>query len=174
VGGATDGPGRDADAVVAFVRALVTPPWPPDAEAAERMLAALGVHPTGEVAAHPPDSELRALTGGPDAVDHLGYGTHRGEVTSVGFYLARHGGPHDPDVRRDHDDLVAALSASFGPSRPAFDDQASPVLWGVGELEVGVQAFDRVDSSVMLWIEHRERSARQERAAEEAVEAERP
>jgi hypothetical protein len=48
------------------------------------------------------------------------------------------------------------------------------VLWGVGELEVGVQAFDRVDSSVMLWIEHRERSARQERAAEEAVEAERP
>jgi hypothetical protein len=152
-------------AVVAFVRALATPPWPGDAADAERMLAALGVRPTGEVDAHAPDSDLRALTGGPDAVDHLSYGTHAGEVTGVGFFLARHGGPRDPLVRADHDALVAALTAAFGPSRPAFDDQPSPVSWDVGELGVGVQLFDRIDSGVMVAVDHRERSARAEAAA---------
>ncbi|OUE21667.1 hypothetical protein BFL34_01025 [Clavibacter michiganensis] len=152
-------------AVVAFVRALATPPWPGDAADAERTLAALGVHPAGEVDAHAPDADLCALTGGPDAVHHLSYGTHRGEVTSVGAHLARHGGPRDPLVRRDHDALVAALTAAFGPSRSPIAGQPSPVLWDVDELEVGVQLFDRVDSSVMLWVDHRERSARAEAAA---------
>jgi hypothetical protein len=162
---AADEPGSDTAAVVAFVRALATPPWPRDAAEAERMLAGRGAHPTGEVDAWSPGSALHALTGGPDAADSLSYGTHEGEVTSVGFHLARHGGPYDPDVRREHDDLVAALTASLGPSRQVLDDQPSPVLWDVGELEVSVQLFDRVDSSVMVWVDHRERSARAEAAA---------
>ncbi|OUE27276.1 hypothetical protein [Clavibacter michiganensis] len=149
-------------AVVAFVRALATPPSPRDVAEAERMLAALGARPTGEVDAYAPDSELRALAGGPDAVDHLSYGTHAGEVTGVGFFLARHGGPRDPLVRCDHDALVAALTAGLGPARPVFDDQPSPVSWDVGELEVEVQLFDRVDSSVMVGVDHRERAARAE------------
>ncbi|MDO4031899.1 hypothetical protein [Clavibacter michiganensis] len=169
MGDAAPDPDPDPDeataAVVAFVRVLVTPPWPSDVADAERMLAALDMHPTGEVDAYVPDSEPRALTGGPDAVDHLSYGTHAGEVASVGFHLARHGGPRDPIVRRDHDALVAALAAVFGPSCPVFDDQPSPVRWHVGELEVSVQIFDRVDSSVMVWVDHRERSARAEAAA---------
>jgi hypothetical protein len=164
VGDATSDPDEATAAVVAFVRALATPPWPPDAADAERMLAVLGVRPTGEVDAYAPDSDLRALTGGPGAVHHLSYGTHAGEVTSLGFFLARHGGPRDPLVRRDHDALVAALTAVFGPSHPAFDDQPSPVAWHVGDMEVGVQLFDRVDISVMVGIDHRARSAEEERA----------
>jgi hypothetical protein len=164
VGDAAEDPGSDTQAVVAFVRALVTPPWPRDAAEAEQMLARLGAHPTGEVDASSPASALHVLTGGPAAVTHLSSGTHAGEVTSVGFHLAQHGGPYDPDVRREHDDLVAALTAAFGPSHPAFDDQPSPLLWDVGELEVSVQLFDRVDSSVMVGIDHRARSAEEERA----------
>ncbi|MBM7026231.1 hypothetical protein [Clavibacter zhangzhiyongii] len=174
---AADGPGgpggnADVDAIAAFVRALATSPWPRDAAEAERMLADRGAHPTGEVDAWSPASARHALSGGPDAVAHLSYATHAGEVTSVGCVLARHGGPHDPAVRRDHDDLVAALTAAFGASRRPFDDQPSPILWDVGELEVGVQVFDRVDSSVMAWVDHRERAARQERAAGEPGGAE--
>ena len=167
MGDAAREPHEATATVVAFVRALVSPPWPRDAADAERMLAALGVHPTGEVDAHAPDSDLRALTGGPDAVHDVSYGTHAGEVASVGFHLARHGGPRDPLVRRDHDALVAALAAVFGPSRPVSHDQPSPVVWEVGELQVGVQLFDRVDSSVMAWVDHRERSARAEAAADD-------
>jgi hypothetical protein len=165
VGDAAPDPDGATAAIVAFVRALTRPPWPRDGADAERMLAALDVRPTGEVDAYAPDSDLRALTGGPDAVDHLSYGTHAGEVTSVGFSLARHGGPRDPAVRRDHDALVAALVAAFGSSRAAFDDQPSPVLWDVGELQVAVQLFDRVDSSVMVGVDHRARSAEAERVA---------
>jgi hypothetical protein len=177
VADAADGPGSpdgdaDVDAVVAFVRALATPPWPRDAAEAERMLTDRGAHPTGEVDTWSPASARHALSGGPDAVAHLSYATHAGEVTSVGLVLARHGGPHDPAVRRDHDDLVAALTAAFGASRRAFDDQPGPLLWDVGELEVGVQLFDRVDSSVMAWVDHRDRAARQERAAGEPGGAE--
>lgn len=161
---APDPHGATAVVVVAVVRALATPPWPADVAEAERMLARLGVHPTGEVDAHDTGSDLRTLTGGPDAVDHLVLGTHAGAVTSVGFHLARHGGPRDPLVRRDHDALVPALAAVFGPSRSPIEGQPSPVVWDVGELEVGVQLFDRVDSSVMAWVEHRERSARAEAA----------
>lgn len=160
-------PDEATAAVVTFVRALVSPPWPRDAADAERMLAALGVRPAGEIDAYAPDSDLRALTGGPDAVHHLSYGTHAGEVASVGFHLARHGGPRDPLVRRHHDALVAALAAVFGPSRSPIEGQPSPVVWDVGELEVGVQLFDRVDSSVMVWVDHRERSARAEAAADD-------
>jgi hypothetical protein len=159
------GTGSATDAVVALVRAITTPAWPRDAAEVERMLAGVGVRSTGEVDRWSSGSAQHTLSGGPDAVDHLSYSTHEGEVTSVGLFLARHGGPWDPAVRRDHDDLVAALERSFGPSRPALADQPSPVCWPVGELEVGVQLFDRVDSAVMLWIEHRARSARQERAA---------
>jgi hypothetical protein len=165
VGDAASDPDEATAEVVAFVRALATPPWPRDAADAERMLAALDVHPTGEVDAYAPDCDLRALSGGPGAVHHLSYGTHAGEVTSVGFHLARHGGPRDPLVRRDHDALVAALTAVFGASHPVFDDQPSPVSWHVGDLEVGVPLFDRVDSSVMVGIDHRARSARAEAAA---------
>ena len=161
---APDPHGATAVVVVAVVRALATPPWPADVAEAERMLAGLGVHPTGEVDAYDTCSDLRALIGGPDAVDHLVLGTHAGAVTSVGFHLARHGGPRDPLVRRDHDALVPALAAVFGPSRSPIEGQPSPVVWDVGELEVGVQLFDRVDSSVMAWVEHRERSARAEAA----------
>ncbi|WP_435081189.1 hypothetical protein [Clavibacter michiganensis] len=167
MGDAASDPHEATATVVAFVRAIVSPPWPRDAADAERMLAALGVHPTGEVDAHAPDSDLRALTGGPDAVHDLSYGTHAGEVASVGFHLARHGGPRDPLVRRDHDVLVAALGAVFGPSRPVFDDQPSPVRWHVGELDVSVQILDRVDSSVMVGVDHRERSARAEAATDD-------
>ncbi|KZC94608.1 hypothetical protein [Clavibacter tessellarius] len=152
-------------AVVAFILALTTPPWPDDAAEAERMLARLGVHPTGEVDAHGGGSEPRALAGGPDTVDHVSLGTHEGAVTSTHFSLARHGGPRDPLVRREHDALVAALTAALGPSRSPIEGQPNPVVWDVGELEVGVQLFDRVDSSVMAWVEHRERSARAEAAA---------
>jgi hypothetical protein len=133
------------------------------------MLAALGVRPTGEVDAYAPDSDLRALTGGPDAVDHVILGTHAGEVTSVGFFLARHGGPRDPLVRREHDALVAALTAALGPSRSPIEGQPSPVAWDVGELQVGVQLFDRVDSSVMAWVDHRARAARAEAAGDGPV-----
>ncbi|AJW79676.1 DUF6301 family protein [Clavibacter michiganensis] len=164
MGDAAPDPQPSAAAVVAVVRALATPPWPRDAADAERTLARLGVHPTGEVDAHAPDSDLRALTGGPDAVHRLSYGTHAGEVASVGFFLARHGGPRDPLVRRDHDELVATLAAAFGSPRAVFHDQPSPVVWDVGELQVGVQLFDRVDSSVMVWVDDRERSARAEAA----------
>ncbi|RIJ60589.1 hypothetical protein, partial [Clavibacter phaseoli] len=149
---------------VDFVRALATPPWPRAAADAERMLAPLGVHPAGGVDAWSPTSARHALAGGPDAVDHLSYGVHADRVTGVGFFLARHGGPRDPLVRRDHDALVATLVALFGPPRAALDDQSSPVLWDVAELQVGVQLFDRVDSSVMVDVDHRERSA--EAAAE--------
>ncbi|RIJ52167.1 hypothetical protein DZG00_06050 [Clavibacter lycopersici] len=165
MGDAADAPGKDADAVVDFVRALVTPPWPRDAADAERMLAALGVHPTGGVDAWSPSSAQHALTGGPDAVDHLSYGVHADSVSGIGFFLARHGGARDPLVRRDHDALVAALAALFGPPRAAFDDQSSPVLWDVAELQVGVQLFDRVDSSVMVDVDHSDRSARAEAEA---------
>jgi hypothetical protein len=168
VGDAASDPDEATAEVVAFVRALATPPWPRDAADAERMLAALDVHPTGEVDAYAPDCDLRALSGGPGAVHHLSYGTHAGEVTSVGFHLARHGGPRDPLVRRDHDALVAALAAAFGPSHRAFDDQPSPVSWDVGDLEVGVQLFDRVDSSVMVGVDHRARSAQAEAAARDS------
>ncbi|CAQ00325.1 hypothetical protein ACR8AL_02410 [Clavibacter sepedonicus] len=171
MGDAGPDPHGAAASVVAFVRALATPPWPRHVADAERMLAALGVRPTCDVDAYDPDSdpdpdsELRSLTGSPDAVDHLSLGTHAGGVTIIGFFLARHGRPRDPLVRRDHDALVAALAAAFGVFCPAFDDQPSPVLWDVGELEVGVQLFDRVDSSVMVWVDHRERSVRAEAAA---------
>ncbi len=128
MGDAARDPHEATAGVVAFVRVLVTPPWPSDVADAERMLATLGVHPTGEVDAYVPDSELRALTGGPDAVDHLSYGIHAGEITSIGFFLARHGGPWDPLVRRDHDALVAALAAVLVP--PARYSTISPVPCG--------------------------------------------
>ena len=166
MGGAADSPGEHAAAVVELVRALATPPWPRTAADAERMLAALGVHPTGGVDAWSPSSAQHALTGGPDAVDHLSYGVRADRVTDVGFFLARHGGPRDPLVRRDHDALVAAIAAVFGAPRAAFDDQPSPVRWDVGELQVGVQLFDRVDSSVMVDVHHRGLSAEAEAAAE--------
>ncbi|WP_043670228.1 DUF6301 family protein [Clavibacter michiganensis] len=164
MGDAAPDPREATAAVVAFVRALATPPWPEDRADAERMLARLGVHPAGEVDAYAPDSELHALAGGPDAVHHLSYGIHTGAVTGIGFSLTRHGGPRDPRVRRDHDALVAALAAAFGPSRSPIEGQPSPVLWDVGELEVSVQLFDRVDSCVMVGVDHRERSARAEAA----------
>ncbi|WP_317231931.1 hypothetical protein [Clavibacter capsici] len=165
MGDAAPDPREATAAVVALVRALARPPWPDDPADAERMLARLCVHPAEEVDAHALDADLRALAGGPDAVHHLSYGTHAGALTSVGFFLARHGGPRDPRVRSDHDALVAALGGAFGPSRSPMEGQPSPVLWDMGELEVGVQLFDRVDSSVMVWVEHRERSARAEAAA---------
>ena len=165
MGDAADAPGNDADAVVDFVRALAMPPWPRAAADAERMLEALGVHPAGGIDAWSPASARHALTGGPDAVDYLSYVVHADRVTGVGFFLARHGGPRDPLVRRDHDALVAALAALFGPPRAAFGDQPSPVLWDAGELQVAVQLFDRVDSSVMVGVDHRARSAEEERVA---------
>jgi hypothetical protein len=95
----------------------------------------------------------------------------QGLPVSIGFFIASSLAPVNADTRAKYERLLAWVSGMLGESAQFLPGQPSPVRWQSGELDVGVQLFDRRDSTVMVWVEHRGRSAEVEQAAAAAEHA---
>jgi len=147
---------------VGIVSSLLDGRWLDSEEAAAGALQELGFAV--------PAGAGRQLTGGsvqhdlehPAGIDHASLTTADGEPVSVIFLLASVPEPQSMATTATYRALLAALSDLLGAPERVWPDQPTPVQWRTAELDVGAQLFDRRDSSVMVWVEHRARSQQAE------------
>jgi hypothetical protein len=98
----------------------------------------------------------------PAGIDSASLTTAEGEPFSVILIVASVFEPQNATTIAAYRELLASLSETLGAPSQVWVDQPTPVHWHVGDLDVGAQLFDRRDSSVMVWVEHRARSQRAE------------
>ena len=106
------------------------------------------------------------LTGGsvqhtlapPAGIDHASFTTLDGDPVSVIFFIASVPEPRSEATGAAYRALLASLTDGLGALERVWADQPPPMQWRGAELDVGVQLFDRRDSSVMVWVDHRSRS----------------
>ena len=98
----------------------------------------------------------------PPGIDQASLSTLDGEPTGVVFFIASAADSNNAETKEVYESLTFSLSQILGSSERVWADEPSPVQWCGDDLDVGLQPFDRRDSSVMVWVEHRGRSQKAE------------
>lgn len=144
--------------VIEVVNSLRGDRWLKDDQAAIDALSGLGfAEQPGTVTALPSGLQQRHLDP-PPGIDHATLSSLDGEPTSVIMFIASSLESASPTTRSEYEALVSSLTALLGSPRRVWADEPTPLLWPDADLDIGVQLFDRHDSTVMVWVEHRERS----------------
>jgi len=100
------------------------------------------------------------------AIDQASLSTLDTAPTSVIFFIGASPEPGSVETKEAYESLIASLSVTLGKPQRVWEDQPTPLEWSDTEVDVGVQLFDRRDTSVvMVWVEHRLRSQEAERRA---------
>jgi hypothetical protein len=143
----------------AIVTSLRDGRWLQDEAAASAQLAALGFMGKPGSEAEPLPGLMQREFEGPAGIEQLSLSCLDGRPTTVTFFIGASPEPESAVTRSAYGSLIASLAASLGAPERVWPDRPMPVLWREGELDVGLQLFDRRDHSVvMVWIEHRVRS----------------
>lgn len=148
----------DVGQAVAIVSTLVPGRWLDSHEAATETLRGLGftLRPGADTTLDG-GSVLHDLEH-PPGIDQASLTTLDGDPVGITFLIASVLEPHNSATDTTYRALLAALSEILGPAEQVWADQPTPVHWHAGEIDVGAQLFDRRDSSVMVWVEHRSHS----------------
>jgi len=153
------------DQAVRIASSLLTGRWCASEQAATDELRRLGFTFRPEPARHlTTGSVLHDLTPAP-GIDHAGFTTLDGEPAGVVFFIASSMDARNPVTNEAYQSLLAALTQSLGPAERVWPDEDTPIRWRTTDLDVGLQLFDRRDSSVMVSVEHRARSEEAESRA---------
>jgi hypothetical protein len=143
----------------AIITSLLDGRWLRDEATASAQLAELGfpVRPGTETELSPGliQWELEATTG----IEQPSLSSLEGKPTTVNFFVGSSPEPESATTRSAYEALIASLDLTLGAPERVWPDQPTPILWRNGDLDVGMQLFDRRDASVvMVWIEHRLRN----------------
>jgi hypothetical protein len=157
--------GMSVERAVAVVTSLREGGWLDGDEAALVRLAALGLIEKPRAGAELPSGLHRRELEAAQGIEQPSLSSVDGEPANVTFFMGSSPEPESEATRSAYRDLVAALAASLGPPQRVWADRPSPVQWREADLDIGLQLFDRRDSVVMVWVEHRSRSQEAERRA---------
>lgn len=91
-------------------------------------------------------------------IDQASLSTLDGEPAGIVFFIASTAESNNAGTKEVYESLISSLSQILGSPERVWADQPSPLQWCGEDLDVGLQLFDRRDSSVMVWVEHRTRS----------------
>ena len=147
-----------AEQAVGIISSLLAGRWLASEAAAAATLRGLGFTEFPGAAEPLTDGSMQHTLGPPAGVDHASFTTVDGDPVSVTFFIASVPEPRSEATGATYRALLALLTASLGALERVWADQPTPMQWRGAELDVGVQLFDRRDSSVMVWVEHRFRS----------------
>jgi len=152
--------------VVAIVSSLSKGRWLVSEEAALDELQLLGFGNAAETVAELSSGVRQRRVDPVSGIEHASLSSLYGEPTSIFFFVASAPEPASASTTGAYEELVAGLSEELGSPERVWVEQPSPLRWRTGELDVGVQLFDRRDTSVvMVWVEHRTRSQTAENSA---------
>jgi hypothetical protein len=150
-----------------IVESLRAGRWLKDDQAAIDALSSLGfAEQPSTITALPSGLQQHHLDPAP-GIDHATLSSLDGEPTSVIMFIASSIEPASPTTRSEYETLIASLTAYLGSPRRVWADEPTPLLWPDADLDIGVQLFDRHDSTVMVWVEHRKRAEIAEQRAME-------
>lgn len=145
--------------VVAVVSSLSRGRWLSSEEAALEELQLLGFGSVAETVTELSSGVRQRAVEPVSGTEHASLSSLHDEPTSIIFFVASAPEPASASTTAAYEELVAGLSEELGSPERVWAEQPSPLQWHAGELDVGVQLFDRRDTSVvMVWVEHRARS----------------
>jgi hypothetical protein len=98
-------------------------------------------------------------------IDHATVSSLDGKPTGVAIFISSSPEPANPTTKSEYKALILLLSEDLGSPKRVWSDEPTPLLWRDADLDIGVQLFDQRDSTVMVWVEHRERSTIAEKRA---------
>ncbi|GAA1828916.1 hypothetical protein GCM10009750_10660 [Agromyces salentinus] len=140
------------------VLSLLDGRWLESEEAAVASLQRLGFTVMPDDGTVPPSGsrqrELMPATG----IDHASLSILGSAPTNITFFIASAPERENAATRLAYENLLASLAMTLDSPQRFWADETTPVFWHHSDLEVGAQLFDRRDSTVMVWVEHRARS----------------